>query len=180
VAELAREMAKHARLSRQRTVILEHSALLHDIGKAGVHASILNKEGDLTDDEQMEMGEHVIFGAQMLTVANQQLHKLGYSQEQISTAERLSKTGRQTLSVMNEIIACHHRPLCDMPDMPLEARILAVADEFDARVTGRSYLTPEPVYQALSSLEERSPDHFDPRAVEWLRLVLKSRKRLDS
>jgi HD-GYP domain-containing protein (c-di-GMP phosphodiesterase class II) len=172
-------MAKHARLSRQRTVILEHSALLHDIGTAGVHASILNKEGDLTDDEQMEMGEHVIFGAQMLTVANQQLHKLGYSQEQISTAERLSKTGRQTLSVMNEIIACHHRPLCDMPEMPVEARILAVADEFDALVTGRSYLVPQPVYQALVQLEDDSPRRYDPKAVEWLRQALKSRKRFE-
>jgi HD-GYP domain-containing protein (c-di-GMP phosphodiesterase class II) len=176
VTELAGRMAALARLSRRRIGMLEHAALLHDIGKAGVHASILNKVGPLTPEEQAEMNQHSMNGVQMLTATKYQLQKIGYTSEQIHKTEMLASTQHNVLRFISEIIDCHHMPLSEMPDMSMEARILAVADTYDRMVTGRSYLEPRSVYETIKYLEQHSPRVYDPDAIRLLRQALNSRR----
>ena len=173
VAGRVRELARLAGLPRSRAIMLEHAALLHDIGKAGVHASVLNKPGPLTPEEEAEMAKHVEYGVKMLTATNQNLSKLGYTQEQIRKTEALAHANLLALREIAEIVALHHCPLSDAPDMPVEARLLAVADTYDALVHGRSYWQACSAPDALRYLEERSPATFDPDAIRLLRLSLK-------
>ena len=176
VTALVRRMAEIARLDPKRITTLEHAALLHDIGKAGVHAGILNKVGPLTPEERAEMDRHPEYGVQMLATAKKHLQKSGYTLEQIDQSESLATTQHRALRVISEIIGSHHRPLSERPDLSLEARILAVADAYDAMVTGRSYLEPRSVYDTLNALEADSPRIYDPEAVRLLRLALDSRR----
>ncbi|MBW3624535.1 MAG: HD domain-containing protein [Armatimonadetes bacterium] len=175
VTDLACRMAALARLPRRSAILLEHAALLHDIGKAGVHASILNKAGPLTLEEQAEMDRHAEYGVQMLTATKQHLRKMGYTMEQIQKTEMLATTQHQSLRQIAEIIGCHHDTIKAMPDMPVEARILAVADAYDRMVTGRSYREPRSVFDTLQYLEDR-PEVYDPEAVRLLRQALETRR----
>lgn len=176
VTELACRMGELARLPRKRMILLEHAALLHDIGKAGVHASILNKVGPLTPEETSEMDRHAEYGVQMLAAAKKHLQKSGYTVEQIDQSEHLATTQHQSLRSIAEIIECHHRRNTEQPRMPKEARILAVADTYDKMVTGRSYLEPRSVYETLRYLEDHSPEAYDPEAVRLLQQVLEARR----
>ena len=176
VTELVCRMAALAHLPRKQATILEHAALLHDIGKAAVHANILNKAEALTPEEEAEMAKHSEYGVQMLSATNKHLSKLGYTNEMIRQTEDLAMTQYQMLRHIAEIIRCHHTPLSEMPDMTMEARLLAVADTYDRMVTGRSYLEPRSVFESIKYLEDRSPAVYDPEAVRLLRQVLDQRR----
>jgi HD-GYP domain-containing protein (c-di-GMP phosphodiesterase class II) len=182
VTELAGQMAALAfirlpRLQRRRRIaMVEHAALLHDIGKAGVHANILNKVGPFDPEEQEEMDRHADYGVQMLTATKYHLQKIGYTSEQIHKSESLASAQHQALRTISGIIEVHHTPLHLMPEMSMEARILAVADTYDKMVTGRSYMEPRSVYDTIQYLEFHTPDLFDPEAVRLLRQVLNSRR----
>ena len=176
VADLVRRMAEIARLDPKRITLLEHAALLHDIGKAGVHANILNKVGPLTPEEQAEMDRHAEYGVQMLAAAKKHLQKSGYTLEMIDQSESLATTQHRTLRDIAELMQSHHCPQRASPDLSTEANILAVADAYDQLVTGRSYLEPLSVFDTLLYLEEKSPGIYDPDSVQLLRQALESRR----
>jgi len=128
---------------------IELGAILHDIGKIHVHESILSKPGDLTPDEISEMRKHTEIGAFMVK-------DIPY------------------LVPATPIIKYHHERYdgngypegLSGEDIPLHARIMAIADLFDALTTLRSYheaLSPE---EAVAYIQNEAGKHFDPKIVE--------------
>lgn len=129
------------------------SAPLHDVGKIAVSDMILNKPGRLTDEEFEIMKSHTIAGQQILESAKGAVSESSYLDE----AQRLA--------------AYHHEKWDGSgypyglagEDIPLSARIMAVADVFDALVSKRSYKEGFPVEKAFAIIEEGIGTHFDPQ-----------------
>ena len=132
------------------------SAPLHDIGKIVVPDAILNKPGKLTDEEFAIMKTHAAAGGEILRQALEAVsvseNDSGYLQEAIRMAsyhhEKWNGKGYP------EGLAGE--------DIPLSARIMAVADVFDALVSKRCYKDGFPFEKAMSIIEESSGSHFDP------------------
>ena len=131
-----------------------HSAPLHDIGKIQVSDVILNKPGKLSEDEFETMKTHTTAGADMIRHAMDMVSESdsGYLKEAMNLAnfhhEKWDGTGYPRGLKGEEI--------------PLSARIMAVADVFDALVSRRSYKEPFPIEKALSIIREDAGSHFDP------------------
>lgn len=129
------------------------SAPLHDIGKIAVSDAILNKPGRLTEEEFTIMKNHTIAGQEILEKAKIAVSESSYLDE----AQRLA--------------AYHHEKWNGTgypyglagEEIPLSARIMAVADVFDALVSKRSYKEGFPVEKAFAIIEEGIGTHFDPQ-----------------
>ncbi len=135
------------------------AASLHDIGKVGVPDSILLKPGKLTEEEFEVMKRHTLIGYETL----------------VETSG--GKLDRSFLKMSVEI-ARHHHERWDgrgYPDglkgeaIPLPARIVAVADVFDALTSKRVYKNAIPPDEAAAYIERESDRHFDPTVVEAFR-----------
>ncbi|SDB06353.1 HD domain-containing protein [Pseudobutyrivibrio sp. YE44] len=130
------------------------SAPLHDIGKISVSDVILNKPGKLTDEEFAIMKGHSVAGAEIIDRVIDTLPESegGYLYEARNLAlyhhEKWNGTG-YPYGLKGEAI-------------PLSARIMAVADVFDALVSRRSYKEPFTFEKAISIIEESAGSHFDP------------------
>jgi diguanylate cyclase (GGDEF)-like protein len=154
VAILAVDVARELGLEDQRVRLLESAALMHDVGKIGVPDDILRKAGPLTDEERIRVSEHPALGERILS----------------------STLQRQMLPWVR-----HHHECWDgsgYPDklraieIPLEARILAVCDAYDAMVSDRPYRPALSVQQAATELEACMGTQFDPSVVEvFLRTI---------
>jgi putative two-component system response regulator len=123
---------------------------LHDIGKIGTREAVLQKPGSLTEDERHQICEHPALGERML-----------------------APLARESPAVLR-IVRSHHERLdgAGFPDglqgeaIPLEARIVAVADAFDAMTSERPYRSPRPPADALGELHQVSGSQLDPDAVD--------------
>ena len=132
------------------------SAPLHDIGKIVVSDQILNKKGRLTDEEFEIMKRHTLAGAEILEGAKGAVSEGSYLDE----ACRLA--------------AYHHEKWngkgypygLSGEDIPLSARIMAVADVFDALVSKRSYKEGMPIEKALDIICKDAGTHFDPQVAQ--------------
>ena len=135
---------------------VQNSAPLHDVGKIHVKDSILNKPGKLTDEEFAEMKSHTTAGMEILTKAIELVPESGYLEEARNLAyyhhERWDGKGYPT-GLAGEAI-------------PLSARIMAVADVFDALVSRRSYKEGFPFEKAISIIREGAGTQFDPKIAE--------------
>ena len=131
-------------------------APLHDIGKIYIDNAILNKTGSLTPEERRTMEQHTIFGAEFI--------------------ERTMKENvdPQYMQMAKDVALCHHEwwdgtgypnHLCGNA-IPLCARIMAVADVFDALVTERPYKKAFSVNEAYDIIRKGRGSHFDPRIVD--------------
>jgi len=148
-AMLARRIADTMLLEPQQIVNCELAALLHDIGKIAIPIGVLQKPGALTDTEWTVMREHPGTGADML--------------------QRVAK-----LRHIAHIVRSHHERMdgCGYPDrlrgadIPLEARVVAVADAFHAMVTKRSYREAISAKAALDILHENRDTQFDGTVVD--------------
>ncbi len=149
VADLALSTGRQLGLSADRLKLLEEAALFHDIGKIGVPEQILNKPGKLTVEEFQEVQKHPIIGAQIIGAIN-------------FLSDRA-------------LILRHHHERYDgtgYPDrlageqIPLEARILAVADTYDAITSHRPCHQAQPPARAIAILRECSGTQLDPLVVE--------------
>ena len=144
------------------------ASILHDVGKIGVPDAVLNKPGKLSQDERSLMNDHVTIGAQILAEAAKMVPGTSY------------------LSLAAEIAANHHESVDGsgypmqktLQDIPLSARIVAVADVFDALVSPRPYKEGWPVAKAIALLREQAGRRFDPAVVEALEAVLIASKIL--
>ena len=125
-------------------------AELHDIGKIGVSESVLHKAGKLSEAEYRHIMEHPVIGARIL--------------------EPLMRDAPQALA----IVRSHHERLDGkgVPDglkgdrIPLEVRVVTVADSFDAMTSARPYRPPLSVHNAIRELEEGKGVQFDPSVVD--------------
>jgi len=138
-------------LARDYREMIRVAALLHDYGKLGVPDSILKKPGELTKEEY-----HIV-----------QTH----AQKTKEILEEINFEG--ILSQVPQIAGSHHEKLdgSGYPDgltgeaIPLGARIIAVADFFEAITAERHYRGPMPVEEALELLNKESEKHFDSKIV---------------
>lgn len=151
VAELALLLAAKLGFSPEEQMKIHIGAHLHDIGKIGIPDSILNKEGKLTKDEFALIREHPVIGDSIV--------------------------GRiQAFRSIADIVRYHHERYDGKgyPDgllgeeIPIEARIVAVADSFDAMTTVRSYRRAVPLKEALAEIVRCRATQFDPVVVDAL------------
>lgn len=135
-----------------------NAAPLHDVGKIHIPDRILLGTGKLTDEEYTIMKTHTTYGAKMIQYAIDKMgdEEAGYLQEAKNVAEfhheKWNGQGYPTGLKGEEI--------------PLSARIMAVADVFDAVVSRRSYKEPIPFEEAIQIIRENAGVYFDPNVVE--------------
>lgn len=130
---------------------LENAAGMHDIGKIGTPDSILLKPGKLDDNEWHVMREHPETGADIL-----------------------SNSRYEVIQLAEKIALMHHEKWdgsgypkgISGEDIPLECRIIPVADVFDALTTARPYKKAWAVEDAVEEIKNCSGSHFDPKVVE--------------
>ena len=151
VSRLACMIGEAVGLNSQQLKALERGALLHDIGKIGISDTILHKPGKLTDDEWKIMKVHPDIGARII-------ERIPFLQECMTVVhyhhERWNGSGYPFG------LKAH--------DIPLQARIFAVADVFDALTSKRSYRKTSSPDETVEYLREQSNILFDPEIVEAL------------
>jgi HD-GYP domain-containing protein (c-di-GMP phosphodiesterase class II)/HAMP domain-containing protein len=162
--ELGREGKYADQINGETVRAILSFAPMHDIGKVGIEDRILLKPGRLDEVERSEMERHPLIGAEVLRRCEAQMNAVGHSVFQIGI----------------EIAESHHEKYdgSGYPHgltgeaIPLAARIVAVADVFDALTSRRPYKEAWPVERALSLLQQESGHHFDPLVVAALQRVL--------
>jgi len=155
--ELALEGEYTALITPQYVRDVYNFAPMHDIGKVGISDSILLKPGRLDPEERKEMERHPTIGGEVLRKAEQQMQAMGHS----------------IFSIGIEIAECHHEKFdgsgypkqLKQQDIPLSARIVAVADVFDALTSKRPYKEAWPIKKTLEVMQEDSGKHFDPEVI---------------
>ena len=148
VADLARRIGRRMGLSRSDLTDLHEAAVLHDVGKIGVPDRVLLKPGPLTDDERRTMQDHAEMGFAILNATTHLRH-------------------------VAELVRAHHERFDGSgypqslagQDIPLGARIFAVADVFDALTSDRPYRRSMTPRDARHHIVEGSGTHFDPAVV---------------
>jgi diguanylate cyclase (GGDEF)-like protein/putative nucleotidyltransferase with HDIG domain len=150
VSQLCVVIATELGIDREQLARLRLAGLLHDVGKIGVPDSILQKPGALTDDEFEQMRAHSTLGAEILQAADMQLEAKWIRHHH----ERIDGTGYPDGLAGDEI--------------PLESRIILVADAFEAMTSDRPYrLAPGQSY-AIGELRRHAGTQFDAHIVEAL------------
>ena len=148
VTVFCRAIAKRIGVENERLPVLRLGALLHDVGKLSVPPAVLLKNGPLTEAEFEHVRRHPAAGVRML-------RSLGAPREILPSVlhhhERWDGTGYPRGRAGDRI--------------PLEARILSVADSFDAMTSLRPYRTPRQVHDAIEELERCAGSQFDPELV---------------
>ena len=146
---LSYSIAKSIGLSGSEIEYIEYGALLHDIGKIGVPENLLHKNGPLTDEEAERFHNHTIIG------------------------ENIIKTV-EFFEPCRKIVRGHHEWFngdgypdgLSGEDIHISARIVAIADSFDAMTSTRPYRTAKSVEYALEELKSGSETQFDPDLVK--------------
>lgn len=161
VAECALAIAQEMGFSEGRQKVVKRAGMLHDLGKIGIIDSILKKPDKLNDEEWKVMKEH--------------------PKRAIEILEPL-----KFLSAEKGIILHHHERLdgkgypdgIKSDEIPLGARIMAVADTFDAMNSERAYRKPLPRNAIISELKKSSGSQLDPAIVEVFLRLLEKEPRL--
>jgi putative nucleotidyltransferase with HDIG domain len=161
VSELAVELARRVGYTGAALDAIEIGALLHDIGKIGVPEAILNKPGPLDDDEWLVMKRHPLVSEHILAGIGLSPIVLQIAR---SSHERFDGAGYPDGLAGGEI--------------PLPARIVLVADAFDAITSDRPYRQGRSVDEALEELHRGAGTQFCPRIVDALDHVYAERPQL--
>lgn len=150
VAVIARMIAEELGFDERQAREIFLASPLHDVGKLAVKDAILLKPGRLTPDEFTEMKKHTEFGQEILKNSSSDL---------IRTAERIAASHHEKWDGTG-----YPRGLKGT-EIPIEARIVAVADVFDALCSERPYKQAWPLQKALQEIMNNSGKHFDPSCV---------------
>ncbi len=150
VAEYAVAIAEAMKLPPERVELIRQASHLHDIGKIGVHDFILLKPDKLTDEEWEEIKLHSVKGAEILAPLIVFLN--GVIDMVKQHHERYDGKGYPS----------HYRD----EEIDIGARIMAVADAFDAMLSERPYRKAYSKERAIKELRENSGTQFDPKVVE--------------
>jgi putative two-component system response regulator len=150
MANYSRLIAEHLGLANAMQQMILEAAPMHDIGKVGIPDHILLKPGKLSVDEFSIMKTHARLGYQILDGSASETLQMG-AQIALSHHEKFDGSGYpQGLSG---------------DDIPLVARIVAVADVFDALTSERPYKPAWSIDRAVDFLKEGSGQHFDPQCI---------------
>jgi HD-GYP domain-containing protein (c-di-GMP phosphodiesterase class II) len=148
VTAIADAIARRLGWDEERLDLLQLGGPLHDVGKLAISDDVLRKPGRLDDDELAQIREHPRLGARMLLRMAAFRGALPYV---LYHHERWDGTGYPTGRAGEQI--------------PLEARVLAVADAFDAMTSDRPYRPALSREEALAEVERCSGTQFDPEIV---------------
>ncbi len=166
-------LAEGMGLDPEFTELLFQTSPLHDIGKMGIPDAILLKEGRLTPEERVVIERHAEIGENILQQAPKSLALLPHMNMRASLPE--GNGSSSALIKMASVIARHHHEKWNgsgYPDklvgeeIPIEARIVALADVYDALLSKRPYKPPMDQSKALAIMQEESGRHFDPPVVK--------------
>lgn len=160
VAEYSRELATELGLAREEVDLIERAARVHDIGKIVVELSVLLKDGKLTDEEFDQIKKHPATGAEILSRFPQFALATSYVR---SHHERLDGKGYPDRLTGDQI--------------PFGAKIIAVADSFDAMVSDRPYRAGLPLDVVLGEMRKHSGTQWDEQVVNTL-LTLVEREQI--
>ena len=161
VRALAEQLREHPRfqgqLDDEKIAILFKSAPLHDIGKVGIPDAILLKPGKLTEEEFEVMKSHTTLG-----------------HDALARAEYILGTKVDFLTVAKEIALSHQEKWdgsgypqgLSGDDIPMSARLMAVADVYDALISKRAYKKPFTHEEAADIIRKGAGLHFDPDVCE--------------
>ena len=156
VAELATEIATAMELQRPVVENIRAAGLLHDIGKTEISGEILRKAAELSSEEREIMDSHSFKGVYILSAVG------------------------SVLKEVVPIVIAHHKYFVDTLDpengdklqIPLGARIIAVADAFDAMTTDRPYRKGMQPWEALQEIQAKAGLQFDPEVVYAFKQVV--------
>ena len=160
VARLAAELAEIAGLPKETIKKIYWAALVHDIGKIYIPQSILNKPGKLTDDEYEKVKIHPVKGYEILKETE----------------------GLEEIAV----IVLYHHERCDgtgypkglkCDEIPIESRIIAIADAFDAMTSARAYRDPLTVDEAIVELLKGAGTQFDAELVRVFVAMIREQEK---
>jgi diguanylate cyclase (GGDEF)-like protein len=154
VSELCARIGLRLGLDDERIARLRLAALLHDVGKIGVPDRILRKPDRLTPDEAATMSSHV---------------RIGHA---IVAAAELEDEARWVLHHHEHVDGSGYPVGLCGNEIPLESRIILVADAFEAMTSDRPYRKARPAEDALAELERGAGTQFDPVCVAALRSAL--------
>jgi response regulator RpfG family c-di-GMP phosphodiesterase len=151
LGEYSRVLAEKLGWPADQVETIKYAAPMHDIGKIGIPDNIMQKPGKLTDEEFDIIKTHTTIGSKIL-----------------------SKSDSQILKMAKEIALCHHEKYngtgypngLKKEDIPEAARIVAVADTFDALTSKRPYKDPYPPEMVLDIIRNEKGKHFDPAIVD--------------
>lgn len=151
VGELAVRIAHAIGLPSSQLDVIRRAAPLHDVGKIGISDLVLLKPAGLTPEEFELMKSHTVIGAQILSGGHSELLRMS---ERIALAhhERWDGTG-------------YPRGLAG-EEIPIEARIVAIADVFDALTHDRPYRKAWPLDAVIAEIGRERGRHFDPRLAD--------------
>lgn len=155
VADYATSIAIAMELPRHQVENIKVAALLHDIGKIEISSDLIKKAAALTDEEKKEVDTHPQKGLKILSMVG------------------------AVLKEAMPIVEAHHTYFAEVgssekgqsKQIPLGARILAVADSFDAMVTDRPYRKGKTHWEAMEELDRFAGTQFDPQVVEAFKRV---------
>ena len=151
MSHYSRILALAAGFSPEDAEDIFHAAPMHDVGKIGTPDAVLLKPGRLEPDERVIMERHVEMGAEILGEHDSSLLQLA-RKIALFHHEKFDGSGYP------------HKLIGDA--IPIEARIIAIADVFDALTSERPYKKEWPVEDAVELLRRESGKHFDPALVE--------------
>ncbi|XOF33511.1 MAG: HD domain-containing phosphohydrolase [Candidatus Electrothrix sp. YB6] len=143
--------------------LISQAAPLHDVGKVGIPDSILKKPTSLTPEEYEIMKQHTVQGARLFTNVASELDRITH-EIVLHHHEKWDGTGYPG-RVVQSGTSFMHWPLAG-EDIPLAARIVALADVYDALSYERSYKKSWGYEQIYSQILKDSGSHFDPELVE--------------
>ena len=149
VTEFSLAIAEYLNLTEEEKFTLKLSAILHDIGKIGIEDKILRKQARLSEEEFEIMKKHPVFGAEIL-----------------KHIEQLKEVLKGTLYHHERYDGKGYPEGLKDGDIPLIARIIAVADTFDAMTSDRPYRKALPDEVALEEIIRQKNTQFDPEIVE--------------
>ncbi len=151
MANYSRLIARELNLSDSEQELILDAAPMHDIGKVATPDAILLKQGKLTNDEFFIMKQHVITGYSILSDSDSLLIRTAATMA-LGHHEKFDGTGYPNKLKGDEI--------------PIYARIIAVADVFDALTSARPYKKAWSLEDAGQFLKDHSGSHFDPKCVD--------------
>jgi HD-GYP domain-containing protein (c-di-GMP phosphodiesterase class II) len=158
VAKYAKEISEQLNISSNETVVIETAGLVHDLGKISIEDKIINKDGKLTDEEYNLIQAHPMTGYRLL----ENIHPYRKSAQYVLYHHEKFGGGGYPINISGYSI-------------PLGARILAVADSYDAMTSDRSYRKALAQSKAVSELIRGSGTQFDPVVVNAFIEVLKDK-----
>lgn len=151
IGTLCERLALAAGMSEEQAEMLRYASALHDVGKIGMPDSVLLKPGRLDEDEWRKMQSHPELGAEILADSPSPVVQLGRTIA-LTHHERWDGSGYPKGLAGEKI--------------PIEGRICAICDVFDALLTERPYKQPWSLQDTVDEIRSQRGRHFDPRLVE--------------